>query len=204
MKMLFWNTHRNSNINSFILELVEQNEIDILILSEYAGNLEELSKYLMQSKKRLCKWNSSGCNRIQIWGNYVDVEPGEQNKYFSIQIVNDKYIICGVHMYSDLNGERFDERTSLAEEIRYAIKNAREKLNSNDVIIIGDMNESPYEKACLSAKGFHALPALKISDNNSRCIIQCGICLEILSIRQEHIIDLIQKCIILAGICWIR
>ena len=93
MKMLFWNTHRNSNINSFILELVEQNEIDILILSEYAGNLEELSKYLMQSKKRLCKWNSSGCNRIQIWGNYVDVEPGEQNKYFSIQIVNDKYII---------------------------------------------------------------------------------------------------------------
>ena len=145
MKMLFWNTHRNSNINSFILELVEQNEIDILILSEYAGNLEELSKYLMQSKKRLCKWNSSGCNRIQIWGNYVDVEPGEQNKYFSIQIVNDKYIICGVHMYSDLNGERFDERTSLAEEIRYAIKNAREKLNSNDVIIIGDMNESPYE-----------------------------------------------------------
>ena len=51
MKMLFWNTHRNSNINSFILELVEQNEIDILILSEYAGNLEELSKYLMQSKK---------------------------------------------------------------------------------------------------------------------------------------------------------
>ena len=111
MKMLFWNTHRNSNINSFILELVEQNEIDILILSEYAGNLEELSKYLMQSKKRLCKWNSSGCNRIQIWGNYVDVEPGEQNKYFSIQIVNDKYIICGVHMYSDLNGERFDERS---------------------------------------------------------------------------------------------
>lgn len=172
MKMLFWNTHRNSNINSFILELVEQNKIDILILSEYAGNLEELSKYLMQSKKRLCKWNSSGCNRIQIWGNYVDVEPGEQNKYFSIQIVNDKYIICGVHMYSDLNGERFDERTSLAEEIRYAIKNAREKLNSNDVIIIGDMNESPYEKACLSAKGFHALPALKISDNNSRIIYE--------------------------------
>ena len=176
MKMLFWNTHRNSNINSFILELVEQNEIDILILSEYAGNLEELSKYLMQSKKRLCKWNSSGCNRIQIWGNYVDVEPGEQNKYFSIQIVNDKYIICGVHMYSDLNGERFDERTSLAEEIRYAIKNAREKLNSNDVIIIGDMNESPYEKACLSAKGFHALPALKISDNNSRIIYEKESC----------------------------
>ena len=34
------------------------------------------------------------------------------------------------------------------------------------------MNESPYEKACLSAKGFHALPALKISDNNSRIIYE--------------------------------
>ena len=209
MKMLFWNTHRNGNINSYIFELVEQNEIDILILAEYASDNDELSKCLIQSKKRLYKWNSTGCNRIQIWGNYVDVKPGEQNKYFSIQIINNKYIICGVHMYSDLNGERFDERISLAEEIRYAIKNTREELNSNDVIIIGDMNESPYEKACLSAKGFHALPALKIlgsfmKKNMKRCIIQCGTYLEILNIPQEHIIEQIQKCVILVGTCWIR
>lgn len=172
MKILFWNTHRNNEINSYIIELVEYNEIDILVLAEYTGDINELDNLLKQSSKRLYKLNTNGCERIHIWGNYVDVTPAEQNKYFSIQIINKKYIICGVHMYSNLNGEHYDERISLAEEIKYSIKQTQSQLDSEKVIIIGDMNESPYDKSCLSAKGFHALPALKISDKSSRIIYE--------------------------------
>ena len=127
---------------------------------------------LKQCNKRLFKWSTNGCDRIQIWGNYVDVTPAEQNKYFSIQIINKEYIVCGVHMYSDLNGEHYDERLSLAEEIIYSIKQVRKQLKSEKVIVIGDMNESPYDKACLSANGFHGLPALKTSDRSSRKIYE--------------------------------
>lgn len=172
MKILFWNTHRNNEINSYIIKLVEYNKIDVLVLAEYTGDISELNNLLENSEKRLFKLNTNGCDRIHIWGNYVDVTPAEQNKYFSIQIINKKYIICGVHMYSNLNGERYDERMFLAEEIKYSIKQTKLQLNSENVIIIGDMNESPYDKSCLSAKGFHALPALKFSDRGSRIIYE--------------------------------
>lgn len=35
MRILFWNTHRNVDINSYILDIVNQNEIDVLVLAEY-------------------------------------------------------------------------------------------------------------------------------------------------------------------------
>lgn len=162
MRILFWNTHRNVDINSYILDIVNQNEIDVLVLAEYMAEINELNDNLKQCKKRLFNWNTKGCERIHIWGNYIDVTPGEQNKYFSVQIVNKQYIMCGVHMYSNLNGEHYDERVALAEEIMYSIKHIKQRLQTEHVIVIGDINESPYEKACLSAKGFHALPALQI------------------------------------------
>ena len=170
MRILFWNTHRNVDINSYILDIVNQNEIDVLVLAEYMAEINELNDNLKQCKKRLFNWNTKGCERIHIWGNYIDVTPGEQNKYFSVQIVNKQYIMCGVHMYSNLNGEHYDERVALAEEIMYSIKHIKQRLQTEHVIVIGDINESPYEKACLSAKGFHALPALQILDKGSRTV----------------------------------
>lgn len=62
------------------------------------------------------------------------------------------------------------ERVALAEEIMYSIKHIKQRLQTEHVIVIGDINESPYEKACLSAKGFHALPALQILDKGSRTV----------------------------------
>lgn len=170
MRILFWNTHRNVDINSYILDIVNQNEIDVLVLAEYMAEINELNDNLKQCKKRLFNWNTKGCERIHIWGNYIDVTPEEQNKYFSVQIVNKQYIMCGVHMYSNLNGEHYDERVALAEEIMYSIKHIKQRLQTEHVIVIGDINESPYEKACLSAKGFHALPALQILDKGSRTV----------------------------------
>ncbi|WP_368190560.1 endonuclease/exonuclease/phosphatase [Agathobacter rectalis] len=134
------------------------------------AEINELNDNLKQCKKRLFNWNTKGCERIHIWGNYIDVTPGEQNKYFSVQIVNKQYIMCGVHMYSNLNGEHYDERVALAEEIMYSIKHIKQRLQTEHVIVIGGINESPYEKACLSAKGFHALPALQILDKGSRTV----------------------------------
>ncbi len=170
MKLLFWNTHKNENINKYILGLVEENEIDIVILAEYNSNIEQLDEVLSKSKKRLQRWNTIGSDRIKIWGNYIDIQPGIQNKYYSLQVINREYILCGVHMFSNLNGERNDERELLANQIMEEIDELRKKINSDKVIILGDINESPYEKTCLSARGFHALPALGKENDISRSV----------------------------------
>lgn len=170
MRLLFWNTHKNENINEYIVKLVEENGIDILILAEYNSNIESLDNLLDESRKKLCRCNTIGSERIKIWSNYCNIEPGTQNKYYSLQIVNNEYIVCGVHMYSDLNGEHYDERLYLAEQIMDEIDKLKIKINSDKVIIAGDINESPYEKTPLSAKGFHGMPELKIDGDNSRIV----------------------------------
>ena len=170
MRLLFWNTHKKANINEYIVKLVEENQIDILIIAEYNSNIESLDNLLDESGKKLCRCNTIGSERIKIWSNYYNIEPGTQNKYYSLQILNNEYIVCGVHLYSDLNGEHYDERLCLAEQIMDDIDKLKFKINSDKVIIAGDINESPYEKTSLSAKGFHGMPELKIDGDNSRII----------------------------------
>ena len=51
MRILFWNTHRNVDINSYILDIVNQNEIDVLVLAEYMAEINELNDNLKQCKK---------------------------------------------------------------------------------------------------------------------------------------------------------
>ena len=46
MRILFWNTHRNVDINSYILDIVNQNEIDVLVLAEYMAEINELNDNL--------------------------------------------------------------------------------------------------------------------------------------------------------------
>lgn len=170
MRLLFWNTHKNKHINTYIARLVEENEIDILILAEYNSNIEDLDVLLDRSRKKLSRCNTIGSERIKIWSNYCSTEPGTQDKYFSLQIINNEYIICGVHMYSDLNGERYDERLRLAEQIMGEIGKIKEKIDSDKVIIMGDINESPYEKTTLSAMGFHGMPELKVDSDANRVV----------------------------------
>lgn len=172
MKLLFWNTHRNRNINKYIVDLVEENEIDIVVLAEYDSDIIQLDLLLSKNRKRLHRWNTLGADRIKIWGNYLDVQPGTQDKYYSLQVVNREYIICGVHMFSNLNGERSDERVLLAQQIMNEISKLRNIINSDKVIILGDINESPYDKTSLSAQGFHGMPSIKEYDDVSRVV--CG------------------------------
>ncbi|MBP3595731.1 MAG: endonuclease/exonuclease/phosphatase [Lachnospiraceae bacterium] len=170
MKLLFWNTHKNKNINEYVSNLVAENEIDILILAEYSGNITELDSILAKSQKRLKRCNTIGSDRIKIWSNYLDVQPGIQEKHYSLQIINNEYIVCGVHLFSNLNGERNDERVLLANRIMDEISKLKQKIKTDKVIILGDINESPYEKTSLSALGFHGMPSLNVSDDKTRVV----------------------------------
>lgn len=46
MKILFWNTYRNNKINKYIVDLVDKYEIDVLLIAEYTGKIDELDDLL--------------------------------------------------------------------------------------------------------------------------------------------------------------
>lgn len=170
MRILFWNTKNNENINSYVVNLVRDYNIDVLIMAEYNADKENLSTLFEENHQDLVSCNTSGCERISIWSNYIEVDSGIQDKYYSIQIFCGKYILCCVHLMSDLHSDSSDERLAKTQQIMYDIRKTEEEINSQNTIIIGDFNEMPYGKGCLSANGFHGLPMLSIKDKATRVV----------------------------------
>lgn len=107
MRILFWNTNRNK-INQYIADLVRDYNIDVLIMAEYEDERNKLESLLQSYNKPLVEHNTLGCDRISIWSNYADVEPGIQDTYYSIQIIRRKCIVCCTHLFTDLHGDRSD------------------------------------------------------------------------------------------------
>lgn len=170
MKILFWNTNRNTNINNYVASLVLDYDVDILVLAEYNADKEQLQMLMDEKHRKLIRANAEGSKRIDIWTNYVDIKEGQQHNYYSIQIIKGKYLLCCVHLFTDLHGECEDERLEKIREIMYDVQVKEDELRTYKTIIIGDMNEMPYDKGCLSANGFHGLPALGISDKATRTV----------------------------------
>lgn len=167
MRILFWNTH-NNNLNEYIVNLVIDNAIDVLVMAEYDADEKELAELFRSRGSALELQNTIGCNRISFWCNYRDIEPAIQESYYSIQIIKSEYIICCVHLITDLYGDRTDERLEIIRGIIEDIEITEKKINSKKTIIIGDINEMPYGKGCLNANGFHALPVLNVDDTPTR------------------------------------
>ena len=169
MRILFWNTNRNK-INQYIADLVRDYNIDVLIMAEYEDERNKLESLLQSYNKPLVEHNTLGCDRISIWSNYADVEPGIQDTYYSIQIIRRKCIVCCTHLFTDLHGDRSDERLAVIQQIMQEIRKLELEINSKKTIIIGDLNEMPYGRGCLNANGFHGLPALKMEDSATRSV----------------------------------
>ncbi len=148
--------------------LVCDYDIDILIVAEYMDDEQELYALFRKSSHKLIRCNTEGCDRIKIWSSYINVKSELQEDKYSIQIINDTFVLCSVHLLSGSYVDHSEERLEEARKIMYDVQMAEEKINSPKTVIIGDMNEMPYGRGCLNANGFHGLPALNVSDRPTR------------------------------------
>ncbi len=170
MRILFWNTNRNENINEYVANLVRDYKIDMLIMAEYVADKDNLQELLEEYGQALSEENTLGCDRINIWSSYKDIKPGVQETYYSIQMIQNKYTVCCVHSITDLHGDCSEERLAIAQRIMYDVKKAEDTIKSQKTILIGDFNEMPYDKGCLNANGFHGLPVLNEDDKLTRTV----------------------------------
>lgn len=111
-----------------------------------------------------------GCDRIKIIGRKKGVEPGIQGIRYSIQIIENKYILCAIHLPSQMSSGHQERRNIVIRTILKDIQDVEEKLGTKRSIILGDFNEDPYEDGCLSATNFHGLPCLNDTLRNYRTI----------------------------------
>ena len=105
-----------------------------------------------------------------MWSSYANIKPGSQEKYCSIQIIDDGFVLCFIHLCTDLYGDHSDERLAIIHRIMYDVHKSEDKIQSQRTMVIGDINEMPYGRGCLNANGFHGLPELNISDKPTRTV----------------------------------
>ena len=170
MNIIFWNTHRNADINKYVIELALDYSADVLILAEYNGCKVELDKSLKQTKMGLEPLENFVCKRIVIYTNYLDIDIGPETAYSTSFIINKKIIVSAVHLFTDLYGNAEDERLEVISNIREDIEKLAKRLETNSIIFAGDFNGMPYSKECLAANGLHGIPVYSKSETNYRTI----------------------------------
>lgn len=157
MKILFWNTHQNPNINQVICNIVWEKEIDIVSLAEYSANLGDLISLLSANDVFMQKYITVGCEKVTMLGRILNVTPGTQSSRYSIQIINGKHILCSMHLPSQLFGDE-EDRKIVMQSIIHDVLQHEAILKTNYSILLGDFNEDPYDVGCVSANHFHGLP----------------------------------------------
>ena len=170
MKILFWNTHNNIEINKILSELIIENQVNITALVEHKANVNELLRDLDAKGVRMIEYPTIGCNNIKIIGDKPLVTPGPQNDCYSIQIMQKQYILCCVHLpsqiYTNNEGAREIKISTIVEDIE-----KMELLNNTDkTIIVGDLNINPFDHGCIDANLFHSLPYFEIARKTTRSV----------------------------------
>lgn len=170
VRIAFWNTNRNRKINEYIFDIMVEQAIDFLILAEYEADIEELKQKLLLHNIVAEQAITIGCDRITILKSGKDVQPGFQNKYCSIQIIDNEYLLACVHLPSKSYANDAKRGITISRIVG-EIQIYEEKLGVEKTIIVGDLNENPYEAGCLGAVGFHGIPVYKDTMKRYRTIM---------------------------------
>lgn len=111
MKYLFWNTHKNTNINPILCDLIVENQISVVVLAEYAAAISELINLLYVRGVSMQQYPTTGCERIHIIGaSGLQITPHLQTDRSSIQVIGEKTVLCCVHLNSKLYSDSSERR----------------------------------------------------------------------------------------------
>lgn len=171
MRYLFWNTHRNKNINSIICDLIIENDISVVALAEYTAEASDLIELLNMYGVLMERIPTIGCERIHILGRQgISISPGPQTDRTSIQVIEQDTILCCVHLNSQIYSGSEDRRQIDIAQIIYDLNDLEGKLDTTNTIVVGDFNINPYDISCISARYFHGIPVYEEAIRGSRTV----------------------------------
>lgn len=167
---MFWNTKKNESINRFVVNAIVENNCDIVILAEYISDIDGLCNELSVHNKDFRPFTIL-CDRISIAASLdYKQEMIFEKDYFSIQNITNfgkEFLVMALHFPSRLySGE--DEHRALAIEALTEVKAATKIVEHNNVIVVGDFNANPFDKICINADCFHAVPSREVSKRKKR------------------------------------
>lgn len=160
MNVAFWNVNKNEAIDIYLEQLVLENDIDVLILAEYSGNIEDFANRF-DVKRSFTQLQTLGCDKIKgiISTRYKQEQLATESRYCLLRIKTSYFdLLFGmIHGESKFHSED-DDRTATFIRFYNDIENNETKLNIGNSIIVGDLNSNPFEKNVIGASTLHAIP----------------------------------------------
>lgn len=158
MKILFWNLKGNK-IEKYIINCLQENEIDIAIFAEFKGiDFEYLIDKLDNSYYHPIDFG--GCEKITLIARRsISIEIKQEQDRYTIYKANcngDDFILTGVHMPDRMSSDVY-ARIAKAGRIVNDIKNLEISSKCKKTIIIGDFNANPYDDEMLAMNSFNAV-----------------------------------------------
>lgn len=169
MVVLFWNAAKKKN-NNIILKMIESFDVDFVALAEYNDDVDELINELNGKDNLYRQYSNIGSEDITLIGKARNINQANQDKHYSIQIIEQKLIICCAHMPSRIYDQNNTRRKLIMQRMIKDLENTEEINGIFDSIVIGDLNANPYEDECLSADGLHGIPISEVSQRRKRKI----------------------------------
>lgn len=165
MKYAFWNTHKNEDINEYLLKLVDAYRPDFLALSEYNAVGSQLEISLKKIDLEYTFIPKIG-SRLDIFykGNGKKVRHCAESEYYTIKIVpygKSKQIIAIVHLPCKMYADQFGNEEIL-RDLLVDVNGVRKKKSIKNVVIVGDFNMNPYEPPMINATGLQAIASREI------------------------------------------
>ena len=170
INILFWNTGLNGErvknkdkITACLRDLVKENKIDLLILAEYIGEIQEMCNLLNLDLRTAYKPipNNGGCGYIKgvINSKYRIELLSEESRYQIVKISTTTYVllIAMIHSISKLCVTEEEQRICL-HEFHKDIEEKESEHKCKNSIAIGDFNVNPFETLCISASVMHGIP----------------------------------------------
>lgn len=168
MRVLFWNTHNNVEINPVLSDIILENDINLVLLAEYQADVNELISNLHQRGCHMKK--CLGCNRLTVLSDISELEPGTQDDYYSFQLLPNNLIVCCVHLPSKIYGSNSEARKAIINRMNRDVKETEINNNTENTVIVGDFNLDPFENECISVNHLNSIPFCGIARNDSRTI----------------------------------
>ena len=154
MKLLYWNIHKNEN-SKYINASLESGEIDFMLLSEYEGL--NINKVCIKNPNYII--NSASDKVLVIHKNDIEIiNAFEATRYciLTTKYKGELFVLVGLHLPSNVHGGS-EDRKEVIRPLICDLKSIETKFCTNNTIVIGDFNSSPFDSELTQKTLFNAV-----------------------------------------------
>ena len=173
MRFLFWNLAKNC-LRESVTHIVAAHDIDVVVLAEAGDSRSEMLVALNGgSVPEFYAVDAPGCEAISMFTRFdsslVSVRYETPRITFQQFCLpgSDDFLLVAAHMPSKIYSDSADQ-AGHCEDLAAEIQKIEDHLEHTRTVVIGDLNQNPFEEGMVSAKGLNAVMSKVIAKRDSR------------------------------------